>query len=112
AIPVLKDMNGLEIVEQVMIQFIGQLNGRGANEQRHALVGFKIDVFKGLDLDKMLYPGQKSLFSGLIEAGIIGIAAGKEGIVVAGFGLQKPALSSMPGQCPAPAAHDGKKEYG
>ena len=52
-----------------MIQFIGQLNGRGANEQRHALVGFKIDVFKGLDLDKMLYPGQKSPFPGFIEAG-------------------------------------------
>jgi hypothetical protein len=109
AVSVFQDMDSPEIVEQVMFQAIGQLYGRGAYEQGHAFIGLDIDILEGLDPDKMLYACQKAVFSGSIEAGIVGVAAGKEGIIIAGFGFEEAALFLPSRPCHDPRAHAGKR---
>ena len=74
-------------------------NGR---EFRKMIVKGYIPAFP----DRKIHVGER--MSHLMEAYILSVWV----IVVARFGLKKPALSSMPGPCPDLAAHDGKKEYG
>src|ERR1700761_7599838 len=81
-IPILEDMNSFEIIEQIVFQAIGKLYGGGAYKQGHGFVGFDVDIIKGLDFDKMLYPRQETDPPRSVQTGIIGVAGGKEGVIV------------------------------
>ena len=79
AIFVLDNKYGPEIVEQKVIQSKGQLYGRGAHQEGHALIRLNFNVFEVLYLHKEEYPANESFAAGVVQAFKIGVIAGKEG---------------------------------
>ena len=80
AVSVLYYVDGLEEVEQEMFEPEGELYGGCADQQRHALIGFDVDILEFLRLHKGVCAVKETFAGRGSQAAVIGIVASQQGI--------------------------------
>jgi len=90
-VPVFQDMDGPEMVEEIVPEAEGKLHCGSADQQWHDLHRFDVDVFELFYLHKDQYPLQKAPTASIAETPVIGIIPAEQGVVDAVFVFIQPA---------------------